>query len=426
MISVHLTNAWHPTSGGIRTWYRQLMDRANAEGRSMRLVVPAGVTRTESVGPHGRIYHVKAPHAPAFDRRYRVLLPHRYLLPGTALQQILRDEQPDVVEIADKYALPWLAGLLRKRLIGGLRRPVLVGLSFERMDDNVSAYLGGFPWLQRGAARYMRSAYFPLFDYHLAASEYVADELRTATATPEHDRIVVETGGFESQHFSPHRRDEAVRRRAVAAAGGGPTTTLLLYAGRVSREKNVPLLIDLLEALVAGGADYRLLVVGDGPSAGWLEREAARRVAGRVARWAHLRDRVELAAVYASCDVFVHPNPREPFGIAPLEAMASGIPVVLPDRGGVRTYANEANAWLAAPQGGAMAGAVRRLCADPRACAAKVQAALETVRDFDGALTSARQLARYDELCRRFARERARFDRVAAHAHPGTPGAGRD
>jgi alpha-1,6-mannosyltransferase len=403
MTTLHITNAYHPTSGGIRTWYRQLMDRANAEGRRMRLVVPGDATRVEEAGAHGRIHHVQAPHVPVFDRRYRVLLPHRYLLPRAALLRILREEQPDVVEIADKYTLPWLAGLVRKGLVAGLRRPVLVGLSFERMDDNVSAWVTGHPLARALARRYMGSLYFPVFDFHMAASEYVAAELRDAVPAREHDRIVVQPGGFESQHFAPERRSPAVRQRMLAVTGGGPDTTLLLYAGRVSHEKNVPLLVDLIATLGSDSdADYRLLVVGDGPLAAWLERETATRAPGRVARWAHLRARDDLAAVYASCDVFVHPNPREPFGIAPLEAMASGCAVVLPDRGGVLTYANDRNAWLAPPDAASMAAAVRRLTADPLARAQRVQAARETAAAYDGQRTSTAQLARYDELLARF------------------------
>ena len=63
----------------------------------------------------------------------------------------------------------------------------------------------------------------------------------------------------------------------------------------------------------------------------------------------NVRDRAELAKYYASADVFVHPNPREPFGIGPLEAMASRVPVVSPSAGGVLSYANPTNAWLAEP-----------------------------------------------------------------------------
>ena len=76
----------------------------------------------------------------------------------------------------------------------------------------------------------------------------------------------------------------------------------------------------------------------------------------------HIADPERLADIYANCDALVHPNPREPFGIAPLEAMASGLPVVVARSGGVLSYANEENSWLAEPTGAAFSeGSARSL-----------------------------------------------------------------
>src|SRR5262245_29333639 len=94
--TLHLTNAYHPTSGGIRTFYRALMAAAEGLERPLRLVVPAERDETETVGRFGRIYHLQARPAPAFDRRYRLIYPAAYLPPnGSRLARILRDERPD-------------------------------------------------------------------------------------------------------------------------------------------------------------------------------------------------------------------------------------------------------------------------------------------------------------------------------------------
>ena len=61
-------------------------------------------------------------------------------------------------------------------------------------------------------------------------------------------------------------------------------------------------------------------------------------------------DKELLADYYANADVFVHPNPKEPFGIAPLEAMASGVPVVAPNSGGILSYATDENIWMRSRQ----------------------------------------------------------------------------
>lgn len=135
MKTLHLTNSWHERSGGIATFYRELLRAAEARGHEMRLVVPAETTRVEEVGRHGLIYHLRAPRA-LFNRSYRMLLPHRYLLPASGIVRILDREQPDLLETCDKYLLLYLDGLLR---IGAhpfvRRRPPIVGLSCERMDE---------------------------------------------------------------------------------------------------------------------------------------------------------------------------------------------------------------------------------------------------------------------------------------------------
>ncbi len=94
--TVHVTNAYHPGSGGIRTFYRALVDEANRRGRSLRLIVPAARHGVEDVGEHARIHCVRAPRSPWIDSRYRVLLPSQFLLPGRRLARILREEQPDL------------------------------------------------------------------------------------------------------------------------------------------------------------------------------------------------------------------------------------------------------------------------------------------------------------------------------------------
>jgi hypothetical protein len=134
---------------------------------------------------------------------------------------------------------------------------------------------------------------------------------------------------------------------------------LLLYAGRLSPEKNVTVFIAMLRDLVRDPhVDYRLVLAGDGPCAAWLRQQATGDLEGRILLCGSL-DRDALADWCASGDVFVHPNPREPFGIGPLEAMASGVPVVVPAAGGVLEYASRENAWLAEPTSASLASAIR-------------------------------------------------------------------
>jgi glycosyltransferase involved in cell wall biosynthesis len=209
--------------------------------------------------------------------------------------------------------------------------------------------------------------------------------------------------GVESSAFGPVHRDRQLRRSLLAKAGGTSESVLLLYAGRVSPEKNPMLLIDMLAHLrrlaAPGAPDFRLVIAGDGPSLGPLLAVASRRAPGAVMAIGPIQERAQLASLYASADVFVHPNPREPFGIAPLEAMASRVPLVAPNQGGVMTYARHENAWLAAPDGESFAAAVRNAVAVPDP--ARVAAAAEVARGHDWSLVAGRFFRLYDALHRR-------------------------
>ncbi|MBO0722720.1 MAG: glycosyltransferase, partial [Blastocatellia bacterium] len=396
--TLHVTNAYHATSGGISTFYRAMLNAANRKGRQMRLVVPGDQTKVESIGDFGIIYHIKAPRTPIFDRRYRLLLPTTYLLNG-ALSRILRSESPDLVEVCDKYAVSWLGGILRERIIPGVRRPVLVGMSCERMDDNVRAFVTNSRFAKRWTRFYLGNMYMPLFDYHIANSEYTADELRAALVSRHKRDIHVRPMGADVADYASAQRSDAGRRNLLSLCNGERETRALLYAGRLSYEKNIALLIDMMELLVGDSTtDYRLIIAGDGPLADWFEAEARRRAPGRIFSLGHIGNRALLVDLYANCDVFVHPNPREPFGIAPLEAMAAGLPLVAPRSGGVLSYANESNSWLAEPAGEAFATAVRSVFSDDDARREKVARALATTQLYTWESVTAQFFDLYDEL----------------------------
>ncbi|HKX27141.1 MAG TPA: glycosyltransferase, partial [Blastocatellia bacterium] len=357
-------------------------------------------TMVENVGEFGRIYHVKAPHAPIFDRRYRLLLPHTYLptFQG-ALRQILRAERPNLIEVCDKYALNWLGGIVRQRWIPGLRRPVLVGMSCERMDDNIRAFIGESRLGRRLSRFYMGNLYIPLFDYHIANSQYTADELCSAMV-PRHERpVYVRPMGADLEDFRSAQPSAAHRQELLARVGGNARTRLLLYAGRLSPEKNLQLLIELMERLAQDGhGSYRLVIAGSGPLAAWFEEQARLRAPGLVWMLGHIDRRRALIDLYTDCDAFVHPNPREPFGIAPLEAMAAGLPLIAPRSGGVLSYADDTNAWLADATGEAFAAAVRAVDAETAIRQEKLGRARETAQRYSWESVTARFFELYDEL----------------------------
>ena len=287
MKSLHLTNQFHQTSGGISTFYRSLFTVAGETGHRLVLVASGEQDQTEQINDCVTIHYLAAPAAPFFDRRYRVIWPGSYLNPfgasGRRLRQLLCAEQPDLIEIGEKYTLCWLAGMIRKGMIPGTGRPVLIGTSHERMDDNVRVFLTPRAVGRRMSQRYLGHLYIPLFDHHLANSRYTAAELEQAMVDHHQRPVEVIPMGADIERYHQIQPSMEWRNELVSRIGGGVSTLLLLYVGRLSPEKNVGLLVDLMEKLrQSADTDYRLLIAGSGPLEEWLRREARQRDRGLI------------------------------------------------------------------------------------------------------------------------------------------------
>src|SRR5262249_24744772 len=148
--------------------------------------------------------------------------------------------------------------------------------------------------------------------------------------------------GVDLSEYSPTHRTPEGRRRLLALCGADVDAVILIYAGRLVPEKNLSLLFEVMEHLNRSSPErkFGLIVAGDGIERRRLEQYGSKHLPGQVAFLGHIRDIGMLTTLLSNADIFVHPNPREPFGIAPLEAMASGTPLLAPNTGGVTSYAN--------------------------------------------------------------------------------------
>ncbi len=430
--SVHITNYYHKDSGGISTSYNNLLAAAERHRREVRLIVPGEVEEVEEVNEYARIYYVPAVFSPIFDRRYRVMMPWQYMAKDSIIRKILLNEKPDIIEVTDKYTLSMLGAMVRLGKFKQIGRPPLVHFSCERMDDNIASFItkGAFGrWLSR---RLVGNYLLPSFDFHIANSPYTAEEFCKSIEKTEHsrrsdwffnrcwrffkspripfeDRIFVCPRGVNVQQFSPSRKSDAVKSEMRQKANLPENSIVLLYAGRISPEKNIELLPQMMEILAKDTAkDFRLLVAGAGPQADWLKKETAKKVPNKIVQIGHL-DKETLADYYANADVFVHPNPREPFGIAPLEAMASGTPTLAPNAGGLLFYATDENAWLIAPNADDFAAAVREIVGDEALRNRKIERAFEAVRENTREQSTDFLLATYDRLYEDFQRRKELF-----------------
>jgi glycosyltransferase involved in cell wall biosynthesis len=161
--------------------------------------------------------------------------------------------------------------------------------------------------------------------------------------------------GVDLDRFHPAKRNGFFRRKFSV----DHTHLKLLYVGRVSREKNLPFLVDVFKSVFSRHPQTSLVVVGEGPFCAEMKQA----LAGYPVLFTGLLEGEDLAEAYASSDIFLFPSTTDTFGNVVLEAQASGLPVIVSDMGGPRENLIPDKTGLIVPVGriDAFVSAVSRL-----------------------------------------------------------------
>ncbi|ETW21483.1 glycosyltransferase [Mycobacterium gastri] len=297
---VQVANFYGPRSGGLRTAVDRLGSEYCARGHQVFLIVP-GAQATHTRLRTGVVRITLPAKLIPFTGGYRAVLPG----PVRALLETLR---PDALEVSDRLTLRSLGRWGRDHGV------TTVMISHERLDRFAGQLLP-----RRTAKAFADAA------NRRTAADYDTVVCTTGFARSEFDRIgatniATVPLGVDLQTFHPRRRSSLVRQRFAA-----PTQILLVHCGRLSVEKRADRSIDAVAALCDAGADARLVVVGDGPMRARLQRQAA---GLPVEFTGFISDRRAVATMLACADVTLAPGPHETFGLAALESLACGTPVV--------------------------------------------------------------------------------------------------
>ena len=265
----------------------------------------------------------------------------RLALPSRRLEQLIAGHRPDIVHLASPFVLGARAMAAADRL--GIPA---VAVYQTDLAGYARAYRAGSGLGEAAAWRRIRAV-------HGAAARTLAPSTPAAQDLTAHGvpRVRLWPRGVDSVRFHPRHRDQALHN-TLAPEG----EVLVGYVGRLAPEKRV----DLLSGVCALPG-VKLVVVGEGPS------EPALRQALPGAVFLGRREGDELAAVFASLDVFVHTGPMETFCQTIQEAMASGVAVVGPAVGGpLDLVAHRRTGLLVQPRDvRAVTEAVAALAADP-------------------------------------------------------------
>ena len=327
-----VTETYPPEVNGVALTVARMVEGLHQRNHDLQLVRPRQ-TSDDEAGVSPRFHEVLMRGLPI--PRY----PHlRMGLPAKkALVRLWSRHRPDVVHVATEGPLGFSA-LHAARQLG-----VPVTSDFR---TNFHAYS------QHYGVGFMRApivAYLRRFHNATTLTMVPTEPLRAELTGAGFRNLAVVSRGVDATLFHPSRRDVALRR----SWGVNDHDLVVACVGRLAPEKNLRTLLQAFAAIEASIPKARLLLVGDGPMEGQLRREAPRAIfAGR-------RDGADLAAHYASADLFLMPSLTETFGNVTCEAMASGLPVVaydyaaaaqliVPDESGVLVAFGDADGFVAA------------------------------------------------------------------------------
>jgi alpha-1,6-mannosyltransferase len=308
-----------PHGGGVKTYIDRKLRIGAAMGQDIAIIVPGEENRVETRAEGGRVIHITSPQL-IVDRRYR------YFDDPAAVHAILDAERPDIVEASS----PWRTANIVANWKGTAPRALIMHA------DPLAAY--AYRWFGKISSRETIDRGFDMFWQHLrrlgnqfdrvvSANENLSGRLREGKVSG----VVTLPMGVDPGIFSPDRRNLALRSQLLAECALDPQATLLLGVGRLSAEKRWPMIIDACRA-AGHERPVGLVLVGDGRD----RAKIARHIGGNphVHLLAPLSDRGILADVMASADALIHGCEAETFGLVAAEAVASGLPLIVPDEGG--------------------------------------------------------------------------------------------
>lgn len=355
-----LANFVGPTSGGMKVVIEKLGEGYVEAGHERIFVSPG---RRDEVEETDAGIHVRV-RAPRLTPQYRMIAK-----PWRALD-VLERFRPDSIEVSDKWTLSPAGHWASRRGVGS------VLFSHERLSDMLAM------WIRRSigveaAVGALNRRLAKEFDAVVVTSAYAAEEFSGTGARLELVPLGVDLETFHPSAGEP--ADDGVLK--------------LCYVGRLSHEKSPDLAVATAVELHRRGRNVRLDLYGTGP-----DLEELRAAAGTAPVYFHgfVAGRDELAKRFARSDLSLSVCPSETFGLAVLEAMACGTPVVTADRGGASELVDDSSGATGPPDAEGLADAVESLA--PRLGPDLRGAARRKAEAYHWKSTVSRMLALHSEL----------------------------
>jgi len=307
---------------GVSRFIQNMGDEGARAGRSFHIV-------TSTRFPTPDVPHINN-FRPLFARAMPGYEQLEIALPPLLRMLRLADQiQPDVIHISTPGPVG-LAGLLASKM---LHTPVL-GVYHTDFPAYID-HLFEDAVYTRMTRDFMRFFYRSFSTIFARSDDYIESLIKLGLPS---ERMLRLTPGIAIDTFHTRHRDPDYWARATDVS---PDSVKALYVGRVSVEKNLPLLTEawpaVRRACAAAGREVELVVVGDGP----YRKRMQKTLAGKGAHFLGFRHAEELSTIYATSDLFVFPSMTDTLGQVVLESQASGLPVLVSDQGGPKEVVAE-------------------------------------------------------------------------------------
>ena len=292
-----VTETYPPEVNGVAMTVGKLVAGLRHRGHRVAVIRPAQAGETAAPPEEMLVRGLPLPRYPGL----RLGLPS-----GQRLRARWQQKRPDLVHVVTEGPLGWSAVNAARSL--GI--PVTSG--FHTNFDRYSVHYG-LGWLRPAVAAYLRTL------HRRSLATMVPTEALAADLAGEGIPGVRVVGrGVDVEQFSPAYRSPLLRSRW----GVEKDALVCLYVGRLAPEKNLALVARCFSAISEGLPQARMVWVGDGPAAAELAASYPTH------RFVGQKIGSELAAHYASADLFLFPSLSETYGNVVAEAMASGLPVL--------------------------------------------------------------------------------------------------
>ena len=294
-----LANLYGPKSGGLKTTLNELSAQYEKLGHQVLIIVPGECDQVSKNGLITKV-EIKSPLLP-LTGGYRAI----FNLIKTV--DILKSYQPDVCEFSDRSSLQFVA------LWCKIHKIPSIFFAHERLDGVFKTFFPGLPFMKL-ISKFLNRITNLIYKNIVATTVFAAEEF-FQIKSKKVSKIPL---GVDLKTFTP----ELVRKPDENSFNG-----YLVTATRQSKEKDPGLILDIARALKERNIEFPIIVYGEGPELFKLQQKAHLEKLN-IFYLGYIRDRKLLAERIANADIYLAPGPIETFGLAALEALACGTPVI--------------------------------------------------------------------------------------------------